>query len=146
MTVAFDLAIAVIAGVIVSALVFSWENATRIRARKSLREDGTKVYEIWGPLFFGSVQTFVSKFDVAGDPENIEIDFMESKVSDHSGIETIFNLVERYEKSGKSVVLKHLSPDCVRVLNKAHPKFKDHIEEDIDDPRYYVVTDQVEPI
>jgi SulP family sulfate permease len=146
MTVVFDLAIAVIAGVIVSALVFSWENATRIRARKRLKEDGTKVYEIWGPLFFGSVQTFVSKFDVAGDPQKVEIDFMESKVSDHSGIETIFNLVERYEKSGKSVVLKHLSPDCVNVLNRAHPKFKDHIEESVDDPRYYVVTDQVEPI
>lgn len=145
MTVIFDLAIAVVAGVIVSALVFSWENAKRIRARKSIKEDGTKVYEIWGPLFFGSVQTFVSKFDVAEDPEKIEIDFIESKVSDHSGIEAIFGLVERYEKAGKSITLKHLSPDCVRILKKASAKFDDVIVEDVDDPRYYVVIDGPEP-
>lgn len=146
MTVIFDLAIAVVAGVIVSALVFSWENAKRIRARKSIKEDGTKVYEIWGPLFFGSVQNFVSKFDVAGDPEKVEIDFIESKVSDHSGIEAIFGLVERYEKAGKSITLKHLSPDCVTILKKASAKFESVIEEDIDDPRYYVVIDEAEPI
>lgn len=146
MTVIFDLAIAVVAGVIVSALVFSWENAKRIRARKSIKEDGTKVYEIWGPLFFGSVQTFVSKFDVAEDPEKIEIDFIESKVSDHSGIEAIFGLVERYEKAGKSITLKHLSPDCVRILKKASAKFDDVIVEDVDDPRYYVVIDGPEPV
>lgn len=142
LTVISDLAIAVIAGVIVSALVFSWENAKRIRARKSVREDGTKVYEIWGPLFFGSVSTFMSKFDVNDDPEQVEIDFMESKVSDHSGIEAIFNLVERYQNAGKSVKLKHLSPDCVNILNKANKKFEGVIETDIDDPRYYVVIEQ----
>jgi len=146
MTVIFDLAIAVVAGVIVSALVFSWENAKRIRARRSLREDGTKVYAIWGPLFFGSIQAFNDKFDIQGDPENIEIDFIESKVSDYSGIEAIFNLVQKYDKAGKSVRLKHLSPDCDAILIKASPKFKDIIETDIDDPRYYVMTDQVEPI
>jgi SulP family sulfate permease len=146
MTVIFDLAIAVIAGVIVSALVFSWENAKRIRARKVIRADGTKVYEIWGPLFFGSISAFNDKFDVQGDPEKIEIDFIESKVSDHSGIEAIKNLVDKYEKLGKSVRLKHLSPDCDAILIKANPHFKDIIETDIDDPRYYVVTDQVEPI
>ena len=142
MTVLFDLAIAVVAGVIVSALVFSWENAKRIRARKSTKEDGTKVYEIWGPLFFGSVSAFVAKFNVYEDPEHIEIDFMESKVSDHSGIEAIHNLVERYEKEGKSVKLKHLSPDCVTILKKASPKFEALIIEDIDDPRYYVVMEE----
>ncbi|MEO9533101.1 MAG: SulP family inorganic anion transporter [Crocinitomicaceae bacterium] len=141
MTVLFDLAIAVVAGVIVSALVFSWENAKRIRARKSIKEDGTKVYEIWGPLFFGSVSAFVEKFSVHDDPEKIEIDFIESKVSDHSGIEAIYNLVERYEKEGKSVKLKHLSPDCVSILKKASPKFESLIIEDIDDPRYHVVMD-----
>ena len=146
MTVIFDLAIAVVAGVIVSALVFSWENAKRIRARKSIKEDGTKVYEIWGPLFFGSVQAFVAKFDVNEDPDQVEIDFIESKVSDHSGIEAIFGLVERYEKAGKSIKLKHLSPDCVTILKKANPKFESVIEEDIDDPRYYVVLDQPEPV
>ncbi|MFK8044600.1 MAG: SulP family inorganic anion transporter [Crocinitomicaceae bacterium] len=146
LTVIFDLAIAVIAGVIVSALVFSWENAKRIRARKNIREDGTKVYEIWGPLFFGSISAFNDKFDIQNDPKNIEIDFIESKVSDHSGIEAIKNLIEKYEKAGKSVRLKHLSPDCDAILIKANPHFKDIIEKDIDDPRYYVVTDQVEAI
>ena len=146
LTVIFDLAIAVVAGVIVSALVFSWENAKRIRARKSIREDGTKVYEIWGPLFFGSISAFNDKFDVQGDPKKIEIDFIESKVSDHSGIEAIKNLVEKYEKAGKSVRLKHLSPDCDAILIKANPRFTDIIETDIDDPRYYVLSDQAEPI
>ncbi|MCP4884192.1 MAG: SulP family inorganic anion transporter [Flavobacteriales bacterium] len=141
MTVMFDLAIAVIAGVIVSALVFSWENATKIRARKRLKEDGTKVYEIWGPLFFGSIQVFMAKFDISDDPENIEIDFIESKVSDHSGIEAIRNLVDKYEKAGKKVHLKHLSPDCDRILIKADKKFEEIILTDIDDPRYYVMTD-----
>ncbi|MFD1551055.1 sodium-independent anion transporter [Putridiphycobacter roseus] len=146
MTVVFDLAIAVVAGVIVSALVFSWENAKRIRARRSFKADGTKVYEIWGPLFFGSIQAFTDKFTVNEDPDNIEIDFIESKVSDHSGVEAIFNLVEKYEKKGKKVTLKHLSPDCDAMLIKASPKFAAIIQTDIDDPRYYVVTNQVEPI
>ncbi|MFT5824309.1 MAG: SulP family sulfate permease [Crocinitomix sp.] len=144
MTVAFDLAIAVICGVIVSALVFSWENAKRIRARKSVREDGTKVYEIWGPLFFGSVQAFNNKFDVAGDPERIEIDFVESKVTDHSGIEAVKSLVERYETAGKIITLKHLSPQCVILLTKANPHLNEIIERDIDDPRYHVLAAQDE--
>lgn len=146
MTVIFDLAIAVIAGVIVSALVFAWENAKKIRARKRIKDDGTKVYEIWGPLFFGSIQDFMGKFDIANDPENVEIDFIESKVSDHSGVEAIKNLVNKYEKLDKKVTLKHLSPDCDALLIKANPHFRDIIVTDIDDPRYYVVTDQVEPI
>jgi SulP family sulfate permease len=146
-TVIFDnLAIAVIAGVIVSALVFAWENAKKIRARKSIKPDGTKVYEIWGPLFFGSIQDFMTKFDIANDPTNVEIDFIESKVSDHSGIEAIDNLVKKYEKLGKKVTLKHLSPDCDALLIKANPHLKDIIITNIDDPRYYVVTDQIEPV
>ncbi len=86
LTVIFDLAIAVIAGVIVSALVFSWENAKRIRARKRIKEDGTKVYEIWGPLFFGSISAFNDKFDVKNDPDSVEIDFVEARISDHSAL------------------------------------------------------------
>jgi SulP family sulfate permease len=138
LTVVFDLAIAVIAGVIVSALVFSWENATRIRARKRIKEDGTKIYEIWGPLFFGSVTTFLEKFDVKNDPEFIEIDFVESKVSDHSALEAIFNLVEKYEKAGKTIHLKHLSEECKILLYKSSPKFREVIVEAIDDPRYHL--------
>jgi len=144
MTVIFDLAIAVVAGVIVSALVFSWENAKRIRARRTFKEDGTKVYTIWGPLFFGSIQDFLGKFDIANDPEYIEIDFIESKVSDHSGVEAIDNLVNKYEKLGKKVTLKHLSADCDALLVKANPHFKDIIVTDVDDPRYYVMSDLAE--
>ena len=138
MTVFFDLAIAVISGVIVSALVFSWENATRIRARKRIKEDGTKVYEIWGPLFFGSIKTFNDKFDVKNDPQSVEIDFVESRVSDHSAIEAISNLVNRYKEEGKTIHLKHLSEDCKILLYKSGPLFKDVIIEAIDDPRYHL--------
>lgn len=138
LTVIFDLAIAVIAGVIVSALVFSWENAKRIRARKRIKDDGTKVYEIWGPLFFGSISAFNEKFDVKNDPQKVEIDFVESRVSDHSALEAIFNLVEKYETAGKKITLKHLSSDCKVLLYKASPKFHQVIEEDIDDPRYHL--------
>ncbi|MFD2566210.1 SulP family inorganic anion transporter [Pseudotenacibaculum haliotis] len=138
LTVIFDLAIAVIAGVIVSALVFSWENAKRIRARKRLKDNGTKVYEIWGPLFFGSISAFNDKFDVKNDPDHVEIDFVESRISDHSALEAIFNLVEKYEKAGKKITLKHLSSDCKALLYKASPKFHQVIEESIDDPRYHL--------
>jgi sulfate permease, SulP family len=138
LTVLFDLAIAVISGVIVSALVFSWENAKRIRARKRMKADGTKVYEIWGPLFFGSIAAFNDKFDVKNDPEKVEIDFVESRVSDHSAIEAVFNLVNKYEAEGKQVKLKHLSEDCKVLLYKSSPKFRDVIMEAIDDPRYHL--------
>jgi SulP family sulfate permease len=138
LTVIFDLAIAVIAGVIVSALVFSWENAKRIRARKRIKDDGTKVYEIWGPLFFGSISAFNEKFDVKNDPDVVEIDFVESRISDHSALEAIFNLVEKYEKAGKKLTLKHLSSDCKQLLYKSSPKFHQVIEESIDDPRYHL--------
>ncbi len=141
LTVVFDLAIAVITGVIISALVFSWENAIRIRARKTIKEDGTKVYNIWGVLFFGSVQVFMQKFDPKNDPENVEIDFIESKVQDHSGVEALVKLVEKYNEAGKNVKLTHLSPDCIRLLNKVNPDFDKYIKRDVDDPRYYVVTE-----
>lgn len=140
-TVWQDLAIAVIAGVIISALVFAWKNATMIRARKRIKEDGTKVYEIWGPLFFGSVQNFNSKFDAKNDPQSIEIDFIESKVSDHSGIEALRNIANKYMDMGKKIKITHLSPECKNLLLKANPKWETVIETSIDDPRYYVVTD-----
>ena len=141
-TVFVDLAIAVIAGVIISAVVFAWENATMIRARKRLKEDGTKVYEIWGPLFFASSQTFVSKFDHAKtDPQKVEIDFMESRVADHSGIEAVKRIANRYLKLGKDVKLTHLSPECTMLLLNANPDFRKIIKTSVEDPRYYVVTD-----
>ena len=137
-TVFFDLAIAVVSGVIVSALVFSWENAKRIRARKRIKPDGTKVYEIWGPLFFGSISAFNQKFDIKNDPDTVEIDFVESRVSDHSAIEAIFNLVNKYKSAGKTIKLKHLSQDCKVLLHKSRPIFKDVIIEAVDDPRYHL--------
>ena len=143
-TVLEDLAIAVLVGVIIAALVFAWENATMIRARKSIKKDGTKVYEIWGPLFFGSVQNFNAKFDVKNDPEKVEIDFIESRVSDHSGIEALESLVEKYLMRKKQIRLTHLSPECKSLLLKVNPKFESIIEASIDDPRYYVVTDLVD--
>lgn len=144
LTVLFDLAIAVITGVIVSALVFSWENAKRIRARKRIKEDGTKIYEIWGPLFFGSIKAFNEKFDVKNDPDKVEIDFVESRVSDHSALEAIFNLVNKYEAEGKNIKLKHLSEDCKALLYKSSPKFHEVIEEAIDDPRYHLAANPEE--
>jgi SulP family sulfate permease len=141
LTVFFDLAIAVIAGVIVSALVFSWENAKRIRARKRLKPDGTKIYEIWGPLFFGSITQFNAKFDVKNDPDNIEIDFIESRICDHSAIEAIYNLVVKFKAHNKTVILKHLSKDCKVLLYKSSSLFKSVILEDIDDPRYHLAED-----
>ncbi|WMI66039.1 SulP family inorganic anion transporter [Aestuariibaculum sp. YM273] len=138
-TVIYDLAIAVFVGVIISALAFAWENAKRIRARKRLSEDGTtKTYEIWGPLFFGSITAFNEKFDVKNDPEEVVIDFVESRVSDHSALEAIFNLVQKYEAEGKRIQLKHLSEDCKVLLYKSSPKFKEVIVEDVDDPRYHL--------
>ncbi len=137
-TVFVDLAVAVFIGVIISALVFAWENAKKIRARKRIKEDGTKVYEIWGPLFFGSIQAFNDKFDVKTDPESVEIDFVESRISDHSALEAITLLVEKYEKENKQIKLKHLSQDCKALLCKSNPKLRQVIVDDIDDPRYHL--------
>jgi len=143
-TVWQDLAIAVIAGVIMSALSFAWKSATMIRARKRTKEDGTKVYEIWGPLFFGSTTGFNSKFEVSTDPSHVEIDFIESKVGDHSGVEALHNISNKYLEAGKKVTLTHLSPDCKAMLLKWNPEFKTIIKDAIDDPRYHVVTDMMD--
>jgi len=139
LTVVFDLAIAVIVGIIMSALVFAWENAKRIRARKSYLEDGTKVYEIWGPLFFGSITAFKSKFNVKKDPDKIIIDFLESSVNDHSALEALFQLVEKYEAAGKKVEVRHLSTEGQALMKKASPLLAKVIERNVDDPRYQVM-------
>ncbi|MCD8448097.1 SulP family inorganic anion transporter [Tenacibaculum dicentrarchi] len=137
-TVFFDLAIAVFVGVIISALSFAWSSAKKIRARKRLKADGTRVYEIWGPLFFGSITEFNDKFDIKNDPENVEIDFVESRISDHSALEALFLLVEKYQAAGKTIKLKHLSEDCKVLMYKASDTFKNVIIEDVDDPRYHL--------
>lgn len=138
MTVIFDLAIAVIAGVIVSSLVFSWENAKRIRARKHIDEHGVKHYEIYGPLFFGSIELFQSKFDVANDPNEVIIDFKESKITDQSAIECINRLTEKYFKNGKSVHLRHLSKDCIKLIKRADKICDVNV---VEDPNYFVAID-----
>ena len=140
-TVFADLAIAVFAGVIIAALVFAWENAKRIRARKYLKEDGTKVYEVWGPLFFGAITAFNEKFEIKSDPQNVEIDFLESRISDQSAIEAVNVLAHKYREEGKNITLKHLSFECKQLLLKADPAFSEMIEDAVDDPRYHVAAD-----
>ena len=134
-----NLALAVLLGVVVAALVFAWDNAIRIRARKRLDDKGWKHYEIYGPLFFGSTTVFAEKFDVAGDPEHVVIDFAESRVVDMSAIEALNRLTSRYEEAGKTVHLRHLSEDCRRLMDKADDLIEvNHFE----DPTYKVLTDQ----
>ena len=135
-----NLALAVIVGVIIAALGFAWDNAVRIRARKRIDESGVKHYEIYGPLFFGSVAAFNEKFDVAGDPDEVVIDFAESRVVDMSAIEALNKVTERYAKSGKKIHLKHLSKDCLRLIKNAESLIEVNI---IEDPTYKVVVDKL---
>ena len=133
-----NLALAVLAGVIISALVFAWESAKRIRAKKYLDENGVKYYEIYGPLFFGSVTGFNEKFDVNADPAEVVIDFKDSKITDMSAIDAINKLTERYKIAGKKLLLKHLSQDCRRLLNNAAEVIEVNI---LADPIYNVATE-----
>jgi len=135
-----NLALAVLIGVIISALVFAWENAKRIRARKRIDENGVKHYEIYGPLFFGSVATFNEKFDVLNDPQEVIIDFAESRVADMSGIEALNKITERYRKAGKTLHLRHLSSDCRALLKNAEKVIEVNIMED---PHYRLAVDDL---
>ena len=135
-----NLALAVLIGVIISALVFAWDNAKRIRARKSIDEKGVKHYEIYGPLFFGSVTAFHEKFDVLNDPEEVIIDFSESRIVDMSGIEAVNKLTERYLKQGKKLHLRHLSRDCRQLLKNADEIIEVNI---LEDPTYKVAVDRI---
>ncbi len=135
-----NLALAVIIGVIIAALVFAWDNAKRIRARKHIDEAGVKHYEIYGPLFFGSVTAFNEKFDVLNDPDEVVIDFAESRVVDMSAIEALNKITERYSKVNKEVHLKHLSADCRKLLNRAEAIIDVNVMED---PTYKVLTDEL---
>lgn len=135
-----NLALAVLIGVIISALAFAWENATRIRARKHIDDNGSKHYEIYGPLFFGSVSVFNDKFDVKNDPQDVIIDFSESKVVDMSAIEALNVLTDRYHKEGKKVHLRHLSPDCQKLLKDADKIVEVNVMED---PTYHVASDKL---
>ncbi|KQS27776.1 SulP family inorganic anion transporter [Dyadobacter sp. Leaf189] len=130
-----NLALAVLVGVIISALVFAWESAKRIRAQKSVDEHGVKHYKIYGPLFFGSVTAFNEKFEIEKDPQEVVIDFSESRVADMSGIEALSKITGRYQQAGKKVHLKHLSPDCRKLLSNAQDVIEVNI---LEDPTYPV--------
>jgi SulP family sulfate permease len=130
-----NLALAVLVGVIISALIFAWESAKRIRARKYVDENGVKHYELYGPLFFGSVTAFTEKFDVQNDPAEIVIDFKESRVTDMSAIDALNKLTERYHKAGKKLHLTHLSGDCLALLQNASEVIEVNI---LEDPTYRV--------
>ena len=133
-----NLALAVLIGVVVAALVFAWDNAIRIRARKRIDENGWKHYELYGPLFFGSTTVFAEKFDVQGDPEHVVLDFAESRVVDMSAIEALNRVTSRYAQAGKKVHLRHLSEDCRALVDKAQSIIEvNHYE----DPTYKVVWD-----
>jgi SulP family sulfate permease len=137
-TVATDLAMAVFVGVIVSALVFAWKHAKVIHAVTHVQENGSKVYSIRGPLFFGSTKSFGELFDPKGDPQDIIVEFERARVSDHSAIEAIDSLAERYIKVGKQLHLRHLSPDCKDLLGKAGSLMEINV---LEDPQYHVADD-----
>ncbi|WP_291051723.1 MULTISPECIES: SulP family inorganic anion transporter [unclassified Empedobacter] len=131
-----NLALAVFVGVIVSALVFAWDNAKRIRARKSVDENGRKIYEIYGPLFFGSTSTFLEKFEINSDPKEIIINLKESRIVDMSAIEALNIITSKYAQQDKIVILRHLSKDSIRLLENAKSVIEVNIEED---PTYNVM-------
>ena len=131
-----NLALAVFVGVIVSALVFAWDNAKRIRARKTVDENGRKIYEIYGPLFFGSTSTFLEKFEINSDPRIIVIDLKESRIVDMSAIEALNIITSKYAQQDKIVILRHLSKDSIRLLENAKSVIEVNIEED---PTYNVM-------
>lgn len=140
-TVATDLAVAVVIGVIVSALVFAWEHAKHIYATKRMDENGSKIYELHGPLFFGSVSQFLDIFQTKDDPKDVVIEFKYSRVADHSAIEAIDTLADRYTALGKTLHLRHLSEDCIKLLSRAGNMVEVNYSED---PHYRVVSDKLE--
>ena len=138
LTVIFDLAVAVIAGIIVSALVFAWTHAQRILLEESVEEvDGKqiKTYKVQGPLFFASAKNFIERFDPKNDPECVRIDFKHSRVYDHTGIEAIDGLTKKYQAAGKTLTLQHLSPECQALLQDAKNLVEVNVSED---PHYHV--------
>jgi len=139
-TVFTDLAVAVVVGVIVSALAFAWEHAKHINVKGYDDENGSRIYELNGPLFFGSVKSFMELFSPEDDPDDVIIEFQNSRVADHSAIEAIDNLAERYIKAGKSLHLRHLSEECRQLLKKAGDLVEVNVMED---PKYHVADDQI---
>ena len=139
-TVVADLAVAVVVGVIVSALVFAWKHATHIHAKTHTDEDGWKVYDLEGPLFFGSVLHFRELFDPQNDPQDVVIDFKDSRIWDSSGLDAIDGLAGKYKDQGKKLHIRHISPECSTLLTKA----QDYVEMNVnEDPRYRIASDKL---
>lgn len=139
-TVATDLAVAVVVGVIISALVFAWQHAKYIRIEAKEDHKGSTVYAVTGPLFFGSVTSFLERFDPAEDNDDVVIDFARSRVADHSGLEAIDTLAERYLNAGKTLHLVHLSAECRMLLKKAKGLVEVNV---IEDPTYFIAEDSL---
>lgn len=139
-TVATDLAVAVVVGVIISALVFAWEHAKHIRIEAREDHKGSTVYAVTGPLFFGSVTSFLARFDPRADNDDVIIDFARSRVADHSGLEAIDTLADRYVAAGKTLHLVHLSDECRRLLKRAGNLVEVNV---IEDPKYFVAEDSL---
>ncbi|MAI67444.1 MAG: sodium-independent anion transporter [Phycisphaerae bacterium] len=137
-TVFTDLAVAVFVGVIVSALVFAWKHAQVIHAATEIDDRGSKIYTLHGPLFFGSIKSFLDLFEPTNDPDDVVVEFQHTRVSDHSAIEAIDTLAERYERLGKKLHLRHLSADCQQLLRKAGSMVEVNV---IEDPHYHVADD-----
>lgn len=140
-TVITDLAVAVVVGVIVSALVFAWQHAKHVLVLKQKTDDGSTLYEVDGPLFFGSVSSFLEQFNIANDESDVIVDFARARVADHSGIEAIDTLAERYLNAGKKLHLKHLSEECRLLLEKAGSLVEVNV---IEDPTYHVASDKLD--
>ena len=139
-TVLTDLAVAVVVGVIVSALVFAWQHAKHIRASTYTDDKGWKVYELSGPLFFSSVADFKDLFNAKSDPQDVVIEFKNSRVCDHSALEAIESIAERYTALGKQLHLRHLSPECTKLLKRAGTLVEVNL---LEDPNYKVATDEL---
>ncbi|GAV19680.1 sulfate permease, SulP family [Mariprofundus micogutta] len=139
-TVFTDLAMAVIVGVIATALVFAWKQARHVYAETQINEEGSKIYILHGPLFFASIHRFNELFDIENDPDDVIIDFAYSRVADHSAIESIDSLAGKYTKAGKTLHLRHLSIECKALLENAGDLVEINIKED---PHYHVADDKL---
>ncbi|MDA3913019.1 SulP family inorganic anion transporter [Oleiagrimonas sp.] len=139
-TVFSDLAIAVLVGVVIAALVFAWKHAKQISVTTSIDAQGSKIYALQGSLFFASVTGFTDLFTPREDPADVIVEFKAAKVMDHSAIEAIDALADRYLKLGKQLHLRHLSPDCAELLHKARKMIEVNV---LEDPKYHLADDQL---
>ena len=139
-TVFTDLAIAVVIGVVISALVFAWQHAKQISVEVRDDEQGRRIYALRGTLFFASVANFAEKFTPRNDPDEVIVEFRDARVMDHSALEAIDALAERYQQAGKKLHLRHLSPDCAELLHKARGMIEVNVMED---PHYHLADDRL---